>query len=115
MFIHLNFVENNNVLVDTQNGFGKHFTSSDAALRLLQQAYEAIDNNGFLGTVSLDQNKAFDIVNHNVLLYKLSSYGVRCLVLDIMRSYMKNGAQFVCIKGMFSAHLPQGSVLGPFS
>ena len=67
----------------------------------------------------LDVQKAFDCVNHDILLHKLYHYGIRGSVFDWLKSYLPNRSQLVCINECRSAksHLrfgvPQGSSLGP--
>ena len=69
--------------------------------------------------VFLDLSKAFDTVNHNILLQKIEPYGIRGVVLKWFQSYLENGKQFVSIGNVRSAisyiscGVPQGSVLGP--
>ena len=67
----------------------------------------------------LDFQKAFDAVNHKILLSKLKHYGIRGITLNLVQNYLKNRTQFVEINKKSSAILPidygipQGSVLGP--
>ena len=69
--------------------------------------------------VFIDLQKAFDTVNHSILLKKLEHYGIRGTVLDWFSSYLSNRKQFVSVNGATSDHatitcgVPQGSVLGP--
>ena len=69
--------------------------------------------------IYLDLSKAFDTLNHDVLLYKLSYYGVEGTALKLMESYLKNRQQYVEIDGIKSelvsvkTGVPQGSILGP--
>ena len=71
-------------------------------------------------SVFLDISKAFDTVDHELLLHKLHCYGVRGLPLNLLRNYLSNRSQYTNINGFFSTKLaissgvPQGSVLGPF-
>ena len=67
----------------------------------------------------IDFSKAFDMVNHNILLQKLRHYGIRGIANDWFRSYLGNREQFVSISGHNSDKkklkysVPQGSILGP--
>ena len=69
--------------------------------------------------IFIDFKKAFDTVNHSILLLKLYHYGVRGKAYEWFQSYLSNRKQFVCLNGHDSDSLPltcgvpQGSVLGP--
>ena len=68
---------------------------------------------------SLTLSKAFDSINHVILLNKLEYYGIRGVCLEWMRSYLNNRSQFVYLDDIKSSLLnisvgvPQGSILGP--
>ena len=78
-----------------------------------------MDNRKHTIGVFLDYSKAFDTVNHDILLSKLSHYGVRGIALEWYRSYLTNRKQYVSLDGFDSELLsvthgvPQGSLLGP--
>ena len=73
----------------------------------------------FVCRVFVDLQKAFDTVDHNILLHKLSHYGIRDIANCWFSSYLSNRKQFVTINGFdsviqsFQYGVPQGSVLGP--
>ena len=78
-----------------------------------------IDNKKIGCGVFIDLKKAFDTVNHKLLLHKLEHYGIRGVALDWFTSYLSNREQYVSVNGqtsdnqVISCGVPQGSVLGP--
>ena len=70
--------------------------------------------------VFIDLSKAFDIVNHNILLHKLELYGIKGKCLNLFKSYLKDRQQFVSLRRYknnicrrITCGVPQGSILGP--
>ena len=90
-----------------------------AILDIYTKVVQAFENNENACCVFLDFAKAFDTVNHDILLRKLENYGIRGLALNWFNSYLKNRMQLVNINGIHSNRLeikcgvPQDSVLGP--
>ena len=80
---------------------------------------KAIEDREHSCGIFLDFSKAFDTVNHEILLTKLEFYGIRGIVKDWFTSYLSNRKQFVSLgntqsgKVNISCGVPQGSVLGP--
>ena len=86
---------------------------------MTESIMNSLDNKKFGCAIFLDVQKAFDTVNHQILLDKLEHYGIRGIALAWLRSYLSNRSQYVSLNGCSSNHLniicgvPQGSVLGP--
>ena len=120
VFKRLNsFLEINNCMYDLQFGFRKKHSTSHALFDLTEEVRNALDNSDFSAGVFIDLQKAFDTVDHNILIKKLEHYGIRGTCNDWFRSYLTNRKQFVSINGFQSDEVimeygvPQGSVLGP--
>ena len=64
---------------------------------MLQEIKESIDKNGIAIGIFVDFQKAFDTVNHEILLRKLKHYGIRGITNDWFKSYLSNRKQFVQI------------------
>ena len=113
------FLEKNECIFKNQFGFRKSHSTNHALINLTEDIRNSLDN-GFISCgVFIDLRKAFDTVDHDILIKKLRHYGVRGIALDWFKSYLNNRRQFVTINGISSNELsmnygvPQGSVLGP--
>ena len=90
-----------------------------ALLDLTEFIYKNLDEKNHIHSVFVDLRKAFDTVNHNILLVKLERYGVRGVGLEWCRDYLTNRKQYVSYAGAkselrhMSIGVPQGSILGP--
>ena len=122
MYNHLlRFLNNHNILSDNQYGFRKHHSTASAyALTCLyDKISSAIDNKECTVGIFIDLSKAFDTVDHNILISKLEHYGVRGTSLRGFESYLSNRQQYVEFNGVSSESceikcgVPQGSILGP--
>lgn len=86
---------------------------------LTEAIKNSLDSRKFGCGIFLDFQKAFDIVNHEVLLTKFEHYGIRWIILDWFKSYLSDRKQYVSVNGSKSScvnvnsGVPQGSVLGP--
>jgi len=115
----LNYIEKKNILYDKQFGFRSNYSTDYAILSIIDKIQQAIDKREFSCGIFLDMSKAFDTVNHQILIAKLNRYGFRGPISDWLTDYLKDRKQFVSIGETFSDQqtillgVPQGSVLGP--
>ena len=113
------FIENNNILNAKQFGFRAHHSTYMAIMQLVDKINNAVEKNETTIGVYLDLSKAFDTIDHDILLHKLDYYGFRGIVLDWFRDYLSNRTQYVSYNNNKSdlktilCGVPQGSILGP--
>ena len=113
------FVEKNNIMNNSQYGFRTTRSTSLALLDFMEKQGRAIDNKPITLGVFIDLKKAFDTIDHLLLIKKLTHYGVRGIASNCIRSYLANCKQFVHFNGVNSelqevvCGVPQGSILGP--
>lgn len=114
-----NFFTRNDIISDAQFGFRKGRSTESALLRLKEIILDHIENKFFTLGLFIDFTKAFDSIDHSTLLHKLEIYGVRGTPLALIKSYLSERSQCVCLGNHHSSSLPisrgvpQGSVLGP--
>lgn len=100
-------------------GYRQKSSTEVAVLELADDIASSIDRKLSAGVVFLDLSKAFDTINHHILLQKLDAYGIRGAANDYLRSYLTNRQQQVVVSGIrsttctISCGVPQGSNLGP--
>ena len=113
------FLEQCNIFSDLQFGFRKKHSTNHALLSIFENIRGKLDSKTFSCGVFIDLEKAFDTVNHNILLKKLEFYGIRGISNLWFSSYLSNRCQRVKLDGKNSGILditcgvPQGSILGP--
>ena len=113
------FLEVNKCLYSLQFGFRTRYSTNLTLISITENIREALDSGKVAGGVFVDFQKAFDTVNHEILVWKLNHYGIRGTANDWFSSYLSNRSQYVSILGYKSSTLtvkhgvPQGSVLGP--
>ena len=113
------FLEKNKCLYDLQFGFRSKHSTSHALITITEQIRNALDKGEQACGIFIDLQKAFDTVNHKILVDKLAHYGVRGVTNNWFTSYLSDRHQYVTIQGFKSNTnrinhgVPQGSVLGP--
>jgi hypothetical protein len=115
----IDFIETHALLSNNQYGFRKRKNTTTAIMHLLKAILETFHEREVMIALFLDLSKAFDCVEHDILIAKLERYGFRGVFLDLLSTYLRNRMQYVDIEGVYSNQLavkygvPQGSVLGP--
>ena len=115
----LKFINDNKLLYKFQFGFRQGHSTVMALLTLVDHVSKALENGDYAVGIFLDFFKAFDTVDHTILLDKLDYYGIRGVAHDWLSDYLDNRVQYVSYNGHMSEKLgvkcgvPQGSVLGP--
>lgn len=120
MFVRLSdFITKQNILCKTQHGFQAGHSTMMSLINLQDKISEAIDKNEFSIGVFIDIAKAFDTVDHTILICKLENMGIRGIALKWFKDYLQERHQHVSCNGYLSTAklirhgVPQGSILGP--
>ncbi len=102
-----------------QSGFHKKHSTTTAALKVLNYIVGSLDSGDFCASIFIDLSKAFDTVDHEILLHRLKSVGLSSDVIPWFKNYLSGRTQCVQAEGKLSDSLliakgvPQGSILGP--
>jgi len=113
------FLSQNNLLSSNQSGFRPGHSTQTTLIEVSDYILKNIDKGKVVGGVFIDLKKAFDTVNHSILLGKLKSFGILGLELDWFTSYLDNRMQATKVGNVVSNFatvkfgVPQGSILGP--
>ena len=113
-----NYVTSKNIISETQFGFRKLHSTSHAIHHSVNFIKKSHTNPNHVIGVFIDLIKAFDTIDHKILLHKLHNYGIRATPHDLIKSYLSDRKQYVKIGCQESEKLvvkygvPQGSVLG---
>ena len=100
-------------------GCRRGYSTQYVLLGVIEKWKHMLDNRGYAGAILMDLSKAFDTINHELLLAKLYAYGFEKNALRLIRSYLTERWQRTKINHSFSSWtellqgVPQGSVLGP--
>ena len=109
----------NNIFHNYLAAFRKGFGCATTLLRLAEDWKKDLDKQQYVGAVLMDLSKAFDCLPHDLILAKLSAYGLSANACDFLNSYLSNRKQRVKVGQFCSSWLniikgvPQGSILGP--
>ena len=96
------FLSIHECIYDFQFGFRENHSTNHALVSLTESIHQALDGNNFACGVFIDHQKAFDTVDHNILLKKLYHYGIRRKANKWFCLYLYNRSQFVSINGFES-------------
>ena len=113
------YLDNLNTFYPLQFGFREKHSTNHALISMTESIKSTIDNGNYGCGVFIDLRKAFDTVNHSILLKKMEHYDIRVIALNWFTSYLSDRKQYVSVNGHTSEYLniscgvPQGSVLGP--
>ena len=114
-----NRVENNKVITRSQHGFVKNWSCQTNLIAFFDKVTKLVDQGNTMDIVDLDFSKAFDKVDHNLLLHKIEQSGIDGATTRLICSWLTNRTQCVVLNGTTStwmevcSRVPQGSVLGP--
>ena len=113
------YLESSNILSEAQSGFRAGRSTGTCLIDFLNNIYQGVDGGSVCGVVSLDLAKAFDTVDHKILVDKLQALGFRYGAKTWFQSYLSDRCQQTIVEGHLSSPkqincgVPQGSILGP--
>ena len=116
----LTFFEKKFLISGLQHAYQKNHGTVTCLFELMNEIYELIDKKFKVAIVSLDLSKAFDTINHELLLTKLRSFNLGANSIDFLNSYLTNRTQickfskYISTEEKIKSGVPQGSILGPF-
>ena len=115
----MNYLEKYKLLYNTQSGFRPNHSCETALIHMVEKWLKALDKGELVGVLLVDFRKAFDLVDHSILLSKMELYKLNQNSIKFFKSYLSNRQQSVFLNNTQSNHaavkhgVPQGSILGP--
>ena len=115
----MEYLTGNNILYKYQSGFRKNHSTETSLSYLANKITAGFDSGLLTGMILIDLQKAFDTINHDILLKKMASLGFSNHSIKWFQSYLSDRSFRVNIKNKYSSTakiecaVPQGSILGP--
>ena len=91
----MSFLDANSILIDNQYGFRPNHSTYMTLLQMYDKISTSMDLNHFSVGIFIDLSKAFDTLNHSILIKKLEYYGVRGITLEWFKNYLAGRKQYV--------------------
>ena len=116
----LNYFERHSMISSCQHAYRPHHSTTTCLFELVNYLHECLDDNKVVAIISLDLSKAFDSINHELLLKKLENFNLSQSAINYIKSYLENRKQVTKVLEFMSTEekvisgVPQGSILGPF-
>ena len=113
------FIDNNKIMYKYQFGFRQGHSTQHATIYLVEKITRSLDSRDIVIGIFLDLKKAFDTVDHKIMIRKLYAYGIRGSILNWFISYLEDRSPYVAFDEAHSSTqpnkcgIPQGSILGP--
>ena len=115
----VSFLNKHGILSESQYGFRKCHSTQHAILEAIDRILKLLEQKCIPVGIFIDLSKAFDCIDHNILLIKLHYYGIRGKAYNLINDYLSDRKQYVYVKNCesnaqpISLGVPQGSILGP--